>query len=39
LIEIKEQLGGEKDIAVLPVLRQTLKELKRRAASPETGRH
>ena len=37
LIEIKEQLGGEKDIAVLPVLRQTLKELKRGADPPETG--
>jgi predicted nucleotidyltransferase len=29
LIELKEQLGGEKDVAVLPVLRETLKELNR----------
>jgi hypothetical protein len=26
LIRIKEQLRGEKDLAVLPILRQTLKE-------------
>jgi hypothetical protein len=26
LIEIKEELAGEKDLAVLPILRQTLKE-------------
>lgn len=30
LIAFKEQLCGEKDIAVLPILRQTLKEKRRR---------
>jgi predicted nucleotidyltransferase len=30
IIEIKEQLGSEKDAAVLPTLRQTLSELKRK---------
>jgi hypothetical protein len=30
LIEVKEQLGGEKDRAMLPILRQTLAEKKRR---------
>lgn len=30
LIELKEQLATEKDLAVLPILRQTLKESKRR---------
>lgn len=30
LIKIKEHLKGEKDVAVLPILRQTLKESKRR---------
>jgi len=29
LIEVKEQLGGEKDIAVLPVLRRTLSEIRK----------
>ena len=29
LISIKEQLASEKDIAVLPILRQTLRELKK----------
>lgn len=29
LIEMKEQLAGDKDLAVLPILRQTLKESKR----------
>lgn len=29
LIKIKEELGGEKDLAVLPTLRQTLKESKK----------
>ena len=29
LIEIKEQLGGEKDRAMLPVLRRTLEEKSR----------
>lgn len=33
LIEVKEQLGGEKDVAVLPVLRRTLNEIRKRAAS------
>jgi predicted nucleotidyltransferase len=31
LIAIKEELGGEKDQAVLPVLRQTLAEIRKRA--------
>ena len=31
LIRTKEETGGEKDLAVLPVLRQTLKEKRRRA--------
>ena len=31
LIRIKEEAGGEKDLAVLPVLRQTLKEKRRRS--------
>ena len=30
IIAIKEQLGGEKDMATLPILRQTLKELNRK---------
>lgn len=30
VIEIKEQLAGEKDLAGLPILRQTLKESKSR---------
>ena len=34
LIEIKEQLGGDKDIAVLPVLRQTLKEWRKLRKDP-----
>lgn len=29
LIRLKEELGGEKDKAVLPILRTTLDELKR----------
>jgi len=29
LIEVKEQLGGEKDRAVLPILKRTLRELGR----------
>jgi hypothetical protein len=29
LISLKEQLGSEKDLAVLPILRQTLRELKK----------
>jgi predicted nucleotidyltransferase len=29
LIEVKEQLGGEKDLAVLPVLRRTLSEIRK----------
>ena len=33
IIAIKEALGGEKDIAVLPVLRQTAREVKRRQSS------
>lgn len=36
LIEIKEHLGGDKDIAVLPLLRQTLKESKKRRNPTET---
>jgi len=31
LIALKEELGGDKDIAVLPILRQTLKELKKQS--------
>lgn len=31
LIALKEELGGEKDAAVLPVLRSTLAEIKKRA--------
>ncbi len=30
LIEIKEQLAGDKDLAVLPILRQTLRELRKK---------
>lgn len=30
LISIKEQLAGEKDVAVLPVLRQTLRETRKK---------
>jgi hypothetical protein len=30
LIKLKEHLAGEKDLAVLPILRQTLKELRKR---------
>jgi hypothetical protein len=30
LISVKEQLGSEKDFAVLPILRQTLRELKKK---------
>ena len=29
LIELKEQLRGEKDLAVLPILHRTLEELKK----------
>jgi hypothetical protein len=31
LISVKEQLGGEKDLAVLPILRRTLEEKKKRS--------
>ena len=34
VIELKEQLGGAKDLAVLPILRQTLIELKKKRQSP-----
>jgi predicted nucleotidyltransferase len=30
LIAIKEELGGEKDVAVLPILRRTLSEIKKK---------
>jgi hypothetical protein len=30
LISVKEQLGSEKDLAVLPILRQTLRESKKK---------
>ena len=30
IIAVKEQLGEEKDMATLPILRQTLKELNRK---------
>jgi hypothetical protein len=33
LIEVKEQLNGEKDRAMLPILRHTLEENKRKGAS------
>jgi hypothetical protein len=33
LIEVKEQLNGDKDRAMLPILRHTLEENKRRGAS------
>jgi hypothetical protein len=33
LISLKEHLAGEKDVAVLPILRQTLKEMKQRESS------
>ena len=32
LISIKEQLGSEKDVAVLPILRQTLRESKKKSS-------
>lgn len=35
LIEIKEQLGGEKDRAVLPILRRTLEERKKLGYTPQ----
>lgn len=35
LIALKEQLANEKDIAVLPILRQTLKESKKKRATYE----
>jgi predicted nucleotidyltransferase len=31
LISIKEQLGGDKDLAVLPILRETLRESKKKS--------
>jgi hypothetical protein len=34
LIQLKEELGGEKDTAVLPVLRQTLQESKKHRDRP-----
>lgn len=33
LIALKEQLGGEKDLAVLPILRRTLTEIQKKRAS------
>jgi hypothetical protein len=30
LIAMKEELGGEKDVAVLPILRRTLSEIKKK---------
>jgi hypothetical protein len=36
LIRIKEQLGGEKDLAVLPILRQTLSESIRKSSRGRT---
>lgn len=33
IIAVKEQLAGTKDIAVLPILRQTLSEMKKRRGS------
>jgi hypothetical protein len=31
LIQIKEEVGGEKDLAALPILKRTLKEKRRRS--------
>jgi hypothetical protein len=36
LIELKEELAGDKDLAVLPILRQTLKESRRAARAQHT---
>lgn len=36
IIALKEELGGEKDRAVLPILRRTLEERRRREASPSS---
>lgn len=33
LIELKEQLAGDKDLATLPILRQTLRESKRKGGA------
>src|ERR1700728_3471462 len=33
VIELKQQLGGEKDVAVLPILRRTLSEIQKRRTS------
>jgi hypothetical protein len=33
IIALKEELGGDKDLAVLPVLRQTLKESRKKRES------
>jgi hypothetical protein len=33
IIHVKEQLGSEKDAAVLPILRQTLMERRKRSSS------
>ncbi len=33
IIALKEKLGGDKDLAVLPILRQTLNESKKRGSS------
>lgn len=35
LIAIKEELGGEKDLAVLPILRRTLEERKKLGYTPQ----
>jgi hypothetical protein len=36
LIAVKEELGGEKDLAMLPILRRTLEESRRRAGVKST---
>ncbi|HEX3685283.1 MAG TPA: hypothetical protein VHU83_22305 [Bryobacteraceae bacterium] len=33
LIEFEQQLGGEKDVAILPILRRTLSEIQKRQLS------
>jgi predicted nucleotidyltransferase len=37
IIAIKEQLRRDKDVAVLAILRQTLNEIRRQAATPSSG--
>jgi hypothetical protein len=37
LIVLKEELGGEKDLAVLPILRRTLRESEARGGDGQSG--